>query len=249
MTFPVYVRVGPVSVHPHWIFESLAYTVGFWWYRRARRRHGDVVDTRTRWWVIGAAIAGGFLGGRLLAIFENPEALAAHWSNPAYLVGSKTIVGGLIGGFIAVEWIKRRRGVTIATGDLLAVPLAVGIAIGRIGCFLSGLEDGSHGIETRLPWSVDFGDGVPRHPTQLYEIAFLLALAAILTGIARRASVAVGDRFKLFMVGYMSFRFVVEFLKPAPRVGGLSIIQWASLALIAYYLPHVPRLLAEVGHG
>src|SRR6476659_9808250 len=59
MSFPAYVRLGPLALHPHWIFESLAYTVGFYLYRRLRRRRGDVIESRDRWWVIAAAIGVG----------------------------------------------------------------------------------------------------------------------------------------------------------------------------------------------
>jgi len=124
----------------------------------------------------------------------------------------------------------------------------LGIAIGRIGCFLSGVEDESYGIATRLPWGVDFGDGIARHPTQLYEIIFLSVLGAILW-ISSRLATTVGDRFRLFMAGYLGFRLLVEFIKPGARVGGLSAIQWVCLAAIAYYAPHVPRLVTEVRRG
>lgn len=248
MSFPVYIPLGPLTLHPHWVFETLAYSLAFYWFLCERRRSGDVVDKRVRWWVIGAAAIGGLAGARLLYLLEDPRQLALHWENPGFVLGGKTIVGGLIGGLIAVEWIKRRLGVVVATGDLLVLPLALGIAIGRIGCFLSGLADRTYGIATRLPWGVDFGDGVLRHPTQLYEIGFLAALAVLIAALAGRFTV-VGDRFKLFMLAYMAFRFAVDFIKPAPRVGGLSVIQWACLAIIAYYAPHVPRVLSEVRHG
>ncbi len=168
------------------------------------------------------------------------------WS--PFLLGGKTIVGGLVGGLIAVESIKRLRGIRVATGDLLALPLTLGIAIGRIGCFLSGVEDESYGMATRLPWGVDFGDGIARHPTQLYEVIFLTVLGVILL-ISSRLATTVGDGFKLFMVGYLGFRLLVEFIKPGVRVGGLSAIQWVCLAGVAYYAPHVPRLLTEVRRG
>jgi phosphatidylglycerol---prolipoprotein diacylglyceryl transferase len=248
MSFPAYLYLGSFVVHPHWIFESLAYTAGFYLYRRLRRRRGDVIDARARWWVIGAAIIGGFAGSRILSAFEDPVFLAAHWTEPRLLLGGKTIVGGLVGGLIAVESIKRLRGIHVATGDLLALPLVLGIAIGRIGCFLSGVEDESYGIATRLPWGVDFGDGIARHPTQLYEVVLLAGLGALLLLVARTTT-TVGDRFKLFMVGYLGFRLLIDFIKPAVRVGGLSTIQWVCLAAVAYYAPHVPRLVMEVRRG
>jgi phosphatidylglycerol---prolipoprotein diacylglyceryl transferase len=248
MTFPAYLHLGPLALHPHWIFESLAYTAGYYLYRRLRRQRGDVIDSRARWWVTLAAIVGGFAGSRILSAFEDPLFLTHHWLEPRLLLGGKTIVGGLVGGLIAVESVKRLLGIRIATGDLLALPLVVGIAIGRIGCFLSGLEDQSYGIPTALPWGVDLGDGIARHPTQLYEILVLAVLAVVL--IARTGmNATAGDRFKLFMVVYLGFRLLVEFIKPVVRLGGLSAIQWVCLALVAYYAPHVPRLVAEVRHG
>lgn len=248
MTFPVYLQIGPLALHPHWVFESLAYTFAFVAVRRQRRLFGDVVDARTRWWVIGAATIGGLVGCRLLYLIENPFALAARWHDPEFALGGKTIVGGLAGGTVAVEWIKRRLGVVVATGDLLVLPLALGIAIGRIGCFLSGMGDRTYGVPTGAVWGVDFGDGILRHPTQLYEIAFLAGLLALFAAVGTRLTVT-GDRFKLFIVAYMTFRLGMDFLKPAVHVGGLSIIQWACVAVIAYYAPHVPRVLSEVRHG
>jgi len=248
MTFPAYLHLGSLVVHPHWIFESLAYTAGFYLYRRLRRQHGDVIDSRERWWVIGAAMIGGVAGSRILSAFEHPVFVADYWIRPQLLLGGKTIVGGLVGGLIAVESVKRLRGIRVATGDLLAFPLVLGIAIGRIGCFLSGLEDESYGIATGLPWGVDFGDGLTRHPTQLYEVIVLAGLGAMLMARARETTIA-GDRFKLFMVVYLGFRLLVEFIKPVVRFGGLSSIQWVCLATVAYYAPHVPRLVSEGRRG
>jgi prolipoprotein diacylglyceryltransferase len=247
MSFPVYLQIGSVAVHPHWVFESLAYTLAYVAFRR-RRALGDVVDARTRWWVIGAAAVGGIVGSRLLYLLENPFDLAARWSEPQFAFGGKTIVGGLAGGTIAVEWMKRRLGVAVATGDLLVLPLVLGIAIGRIGCFLSGLGDRTYGVPTSVAWGVDFGDGILRHPAQLYEIAFLAGLLLLFAKAGNRLTTT-GDRFKLFMLAYMTFRLGIDFLKPAVQVGGLSVIQWACVAVIAYYAPHLPRLASEVRHA
>jgi phosphatidylglycerol---prolipoprotein diacylglyceryl transferase len=248
MPLPFYLRFGSVVIHPHWVFESLAYTAGFYLYRRHRQRQGDVIGSRERLWVVAAAVVGGFTGSRVLSMFEDPAFLADHWTRPQLLLGGKTIVGGLIGGLLTVELIKWIRGIRESTGDLLALPLVLGIAIGRVGCFLSGLEDQSYGVATVLPWGVDFGDGIARHPTQLYEVICLAALGAVLL-YRRGLAATMGDRFRFFMIGYLGFRLLIDALKPAVRLGGLSAIEWACLATLAYYAPHVPRLVAEVRRG
>jgi prolipoprotein diacylglyceryltransferase len=243
MSFPVYLQLGPLLLHPHWVFEGLAYFVGVGSVGLGRRRSGDVLDTRTRWVLVATGLVGGLVGSRLLSLVENPFLLNASW-NPALAPG-KTIVGGLVGGLLAVEWTKRLLKIRVPTGDLLTLPIIIGIAIGRIGCFLSGLEDQSYGVATAMAWGIDFGDGVARHPTQLYEIAFLVGLGTLLLMRADRLSIT-GDRFKVFLLGYASFRVLVDFIKPGVRVGGLSTIQWVCLAVMAFYTPHAARLVTTL---
>ncbi|HXW26783.1 MAG TPA: prolipoprotein diacylglyceryl transferase family protein, partial [Xanthobacteraceae bacterium] len=84
---------------------------------------------------------------------------------------ARSIEGAIAGGIVAVELYKRLRGIRVRTGARFALPLAVGVAVGRIGCYLSGLDDFTYGTPTALPWGHDFGDGIPRHPVQLYESA------------------------------------------------------------------------------
>jgi len=241
VSFPVYIQLGPVHLHPHLVFETLAYAVAFQIYLLLRRRGGDAIDAHRRWWVIAAAAMGALAGSKLLFWFENPRLTFEHLGDPEFLIGGKTIVGALIGGLLAVEWTKKRLGITRRTGDLFALPLCVGIAIGRIGCFLTGVEDHTAGVATSLAWGVNFGDGVSRHPTQLYEIVFVLLLAFVIARIAR-GPYREGDLFKTFMVGYFGFRFAVDFLKPDVRVFlGLSSIQWACAAMLVFYAGDVLR--------
>ena len=239
-----------------------------------RRRFGDPISTAIRWAVIATAVAGAALGSKLLFWFEDPELTWHNLHNLAYLMGGKTIVGALVFGLISVELIKRYIGVRQSTGDLYAIPLALGIAIGRIGCFLTGLSDNTYGTSTTLPWAINFGDGIPRHPTQLYEIVFLLILIPILYRILTRSIAATwvslssrplqevgirlvpndqppmtpfvaGDAFKFFMVAYLSFRLVCDFIKPYPRILlGLEGIQWACLLILLYYSPDIARWLS-----
>lgn len=280
IAFPVYLHLAHHSIHPHLFFESLSYVMAFVVYLRLRRRFGDSLAVPLRWAVIAAAVAGAALGSKLLYWLEDPRLTLHNLHDPAFLFGGKTIVGALIGGLITVELIKRYIGLRTSTGDLYATPLALGIAIGRIGCFLTGLSDNTYGTPTNLPWAVDFGDGIPRHPTQLYEIIFLLALIPILYQLLKRITTPTpaistssaqrseadaqsnepalpvletrdsglatrllpGDAFKLFMISYMSFRLLADFIKPYPRLFlGLGGIQWACVLVLLYYSGDIVR--------
>jgi phosphatidylglycerol:prolipoprotein diacylglycerol transferase len=240
--FPIRFQLGPLTLHAHWLFESLAYFIGFRLYLWQRKRAGDVVNFEHRMWVAAAAIAGAALGSKVLNWFADPHLFFQNWRNPYFLMSGKTVVGGLIGGLFAVEWAKLRLGITARTGDLFALPLCLGIAIGRIGCFLSGLEDDTYGVATALPWGVDFGDGVRRHPTQLYEIVWLALLALWIYRLSRRAH-RNGDLFKTFMTGYFVFRLAVDFIKPGGTIVGLTGIQWACVGMLIYYARDIVRLL------
>lgn len=265
MSSPIYLHVGRYTIHPHFFFESIAYLVGSQLYLLLRRRFGDPIITPLRWAVLAAAVAGAALGSKLLFWLEDPGLTWHNLHNPTYLIGGKTIVGALAGGLIAVELIKRYIGLRTSTGDLYAIPLASGIAIGRIGCFLTGLADNTYGTPSRLPWAVDFGDGILRHPTQIYEILFLLLLVPILYAVLKQipsrkvvpsanlnpipvSRYLPGDAFKVFMVGYASFRLLCDFIKPYPRIFlGLGGIQWACLLLLLYYSSDIARWLRP-GH-
>jgi phosphatidylglycerol:prolipoprotein diacylglycerol transferase len=235
LNFPVYFHLGSIRIHPHVVFETLAYAVGFRFYLHQRKQRGDALDDGNRWWVIAAAAVGAVAGSRMLYWLEDPQLTLQKWNNAALLAGGKTIVGALIGGLFAVEETKKVLGIVSRTGDLFAMPLCMGIAIGRIGCFLTGVEDHTAGSPTTMPWGVNFGDGISRHPSQLYESVFALLLLAFLWLRAQR-QYRQGDIFKMFMVAYFAFRLLADFLKPDVRViAGLSSIQCACLLMLFYY--------------
>lgn len=227
------------SLHP--VFESLGYAGGFALYRSLKQRQGDHLSSERRWVVLAAAILGAVAGSRVLGLLEVEPVQGWRWNALWTTGGGKTIVGGLLGGWLAVEVAKRLSGIRSRTGDLFAIPLCVGIAIGRIGCFLAGVADNTYGTPTTLPWGVDFGDGIRRHPTQLYEFAFLALLAFALRKLGTRPH-REGVLFCIFMAAYLSWRFLIDFLKPQPLVHGLNMIQWACLAgvlaVLAGELPH-----------
>jgi len=156
---------------------------------------------------------------------------------------SHSVAGALAGGIVAVELYKLARGIAGSTGAMWVGPIALGVAVGRLGCLFAGLPDETYGTPTTLPWAVDLGDGVPRHPVQLYEsLAMLAFLAVYLAALARRAAWTRRRAFYLFILAYAVQRFAWEFLKPYPGlVGPLDVFQLLALGLIAYALIYDAR--------
>jgi phosphatidylglycerol:prolipoprotein diacylglycerol transferase len=151
---------------------------------------------------------------------------------------SHSVAGALAGGIIGVELYKLARGISGSTGAIWVGPLALGIAVGRLGCLLAGLPDETYGIPTTLPWGVDLGDGVPRHPVQVYEsLAVFAFLGVYLVALARRAAWIETRAFYLFVLFYAGQRFLWEFLKPYPRlIGPFDLFHLLAAFMIAYAL-------------
>jgi prolipoprotein diacylglyceryltransferase len=187
---------------------------------------------------LAAAAVGALLGSRSLGLAEQWPTVEAAWRSSHLLAmlfspGGKTIVGGLLGGWLGVEIAKHFSGIHRRTGDLFALPLCVGIAVGRVGCLLAGLADDTFGKPTTLPWAIDLGDGIGRHPVQIYEIIFLILLGLL---ISTRAKLPEGARFRIFLGGYLAWRLAIDFLKPQPIIHGLNLIQWSCVAGIAFLI-------------
>lgn len=242
MQFPVYVWIGPWQIHPHFFFESLAYAIAFRLILFNSRK--DTIAPTQRSSVVVGGLLGALVGAKLLVLIQHIDLLGENWQQFLLLfLQGKTVVGGLLGGLIGVELTKKLIGVSRSTGDVFVYPLIIGTAIGRIGCFLTGLSDRTYGVATTLPWGIDFGDGVYRHPTQLYEIIFLLGLMIFLY-LRRRYPRQEGDLFKVYMMAYLGFRFLIDFLKPDFHpILGLSAIQLASILGLLYYCRHLPKMM------
>lgn len=156
---------------------------------------------------------------------------------------ARSIVGALAGGIAAIELFKRARGITGSTGIIFVPAFCTSVAIGRWGCFYSGLTDHTHGIPTGLPWGHDFGDHVARHPVQLYESAAMMAfLVYTLAMLARRDPFFLRNGFYLMVLWYAAQRFCWEFFKPyAPVLGPLNLFHLICLGLIAYALSMITK--------
>jgi prolipoprotein diacylglyceryltransferase len=179
-----------------------------------------------RFFIGWGALVGGAFGAKIGYVL----AYRADWLEPgAWLLDGKTITTGLLGAYLGVELVKLVMHIRVKTGDDYALPLALALVVGRWGCFFNGC---CGGLPTALSWGVDFGDGVPRHPTQIYEVLFHLLLAGLLVLLMRRGLLRY-QRLKFYLIAYAGYRFLTEFIRPEPEWAlGLTFYQWISVVMI-----------------
>ncbi len=223
----------------HLLTDYLSLAVGFQLYLKLNKS-SSLSGNEKLGYIIGALL-GALIGSRLLAFLADP-ALYESGSVAVILLQNKTIIGGVLGGIIGIEFVKKLLGITQRTGDGTVIPLMIAIAIGRIGCELTGVSDGTIGGPCSFPWCFAQGDGIPRHPLPLYEIAALFAALPFVWRAYTRKIFHEGTLFRIFIIGYFSLRFALEFLKDGQMtLFFLSVIQWACLATIGFYLYDVRR--------
>ena len=236
---PDILHVGPVPIHLFGIFLALAFLAAGWAAGREFERKGydpALASSAVVW-----AAVGGLVGARLWIVLDAwPEFVRSPWT---FLVtgGGFVFYGGLLGGAIAVTLLFWRERIPWLRGaDACAPAIALGQAIGRLGCQASG--DGDWGQETTLPWGMaypyavvgwDKPPGVRVHPTPLYEAAAYAAIFALLWR-RRREPAPDGTSLALYLVLSGTTRFLVEFVRVNPRIlAGLTEAQLTSLALVA----------------
>jgi phosphatidylglycerol:prolipoprotein diacylglycerol transferase len=222
----------PTSPLAHPVFDLAAWTagaaVGYGLYRWRLKGALQAVAGKTGPGYFASlalgAIAGGWIAGSVNTLM-GPAASLSH-----------SILGALAGAIVAVELYKAARGIRGSTGTIFVGSFAVGVIVGRLGCLFSGLADRTYGVPTSLPWGVELGDGVARHPVQLYESASMaLFLAIYLAGLAMRSPWALRRGFYALCIWYGAQRFVWEFLKPYPAVlGPLNLFHLIAAGLALY---------------
>lgn len=184
---------------------------------------GAALGAKLPFWIWNAAVGGG----------ESTEGVSS-W---VWLASGKTILGGIVGGYLGIELMKFVLDIRVRTGDTYVVPVAVAVAAGRLACFVGGC---CFGAPTDLPWGMQFplapdGGTLFRHPTQLYEALFHIAAAGFFL-LCERRDWFTGQRIKLYLIAYLAYRFVTEWLRPEPEVFlGFTAYQLACPALIAIF--------------
>lgn len=224
----------------HLVLEWAALAAGVQLYRWQRRRagQGGMLQPGSFAVVVGCVL-GAAIGNKLVFWIEWPHLWAQYGHDMQAWARGQSIVGGLLGGLIGVELAKLLAGIRHSTGDQFILPLIAGTVVGRIGCFLAGLNDGTYGVSSSLPWAVDFGDGIPRHPTQVYDMLFVLGWGGLLLHLRSSLAHKPGLAFKFYLAGYLVWRLLVDAIKPVPYeyAGGLSGIQLVCMAALVCYLP------------
>ncbi len=156
--------------------------------------------------VLGAKVA--YLFAEMPFIWHQPN----FWQN--LLIG-RTVLGGLLGGYAGVEWGKAQMRYTPPTGDLFALAVPLGLAIGRIGCYLQGCCLGR--VCSPAWYAITDPNGHPRFPASLMEAAFNLLFLAVAVPMYRRG-IARGQLFHIYLIAYGLFRFGHEFLRDTPKI-------------------------------
>jgi phosphatidylglycerol:prolipoprotein diacylglycerol transferase len=237
---PIAISIGPLAIR----WYGLMYLVGFaiaWWLGTRRIAAGRAPVTRAQFEdLLFFAILGLILGARIgHIVFYMP---GYYWEHPLEIFevwkGGMSFHGGFLGLLAAMAYVARKHHLQwLAITDFIAPLAPLGLAAGRVGNFINGEL---FGRPTDLPWGMVFraaeAGNVPRHPSQLYELALEgLLLFAILWWFSSKPR-ARGQVSAVFLVGYGVFRFLADFVREPDTVYGylplgLSMGQWLSLPM------------------
>ena len=237
--FPVLIRIGPITIHTYGFLIATAFLLGLWLALRQAAREGLSKEKVTD---IGFyALFAGIIGSRIFFIATEWEHFSSH---PADMLkiweGGLVFYGGVIFAIPVAVWYARKQGLLLwQTADIWAPSIAVGHAIGRLGCFCAGC---CYGLPTDLPWGVTFNNpetlairGVPLHPTQLYESAAELLNFVILLAIRRRKAFH-GQLFWVYVLNYAVIRALIEIFRGDRERGfilpGISVSQGISAVML-----------------
>lgn len=265
---PDLLNIGPITLHWYGIALAAAFLLGLHLALRHARANDvseDVISSICFWGLVC-----GIIGARLGYVISHPSefSFGRPWEWIAIWQGGQVFFGGLAGGLAGASiGALRNKAPWRATADFLIPFLALGHAIGRLGCFAKGC---CYGKVSGLPWAIRFPSHVnedgyivgsdvflhhlseglvnrsdewsqPVHPTQIYSMAALVGLYFFLRWMYKRRSFD-GQVFAVYVILYGAWRFIVEFIRSEPKLAlGLTAWQWSSIVIMATGL--VPGLL------
>jgi phosphatidylglycerol:prolipoprotein diacylglycerol transferase len=206
---------------PHITLSSVCYALGylaglgaFVWLARRRGLATEGVMA-----LLFAALVGGLAFANLTQWVFTDEA-------------GKTILGAVAGGYLTVVLFKKYLGIRRPLGDLFALAISAGEAVGRWGCFFGGC---CYGKPSHIPWAV-WQHGAWRHPTQIYLSLTSLAIFAILLRLELRRKLPENGLFYIQGTLFCATRFVIEFFRETPPPAfGLTLAQWACIAGFLFF--------------
>jgi phosphatidylglycerol:prolipoprotein diacylglycerol transferase len=239
---PELFHAGPITIYTYGVLLGAAYLVGLQVAMVRARRFG--LDPQTFMDFGIAIIVSALIGAKLLLFILDFD----HFTkNPAELLSlarsGGVFYGGLVLAVLVGIWFVRRHKLPVwTTGDLAAPGIALGYAVGRMGCFFAGC---CWGAQTGVPWAITFTDPianevvgtplhVPLHPTQIYESMSGLVIFALLLAFERKGRPFAGRTFWGYILLYGVSRFVIEYFRGDPRGfdAGFSTSQWISIVLV-----------------
>ncbi|HEY5586252.1 MAG TPA: prolipoprotein diacylglyceryl transferase family protein [Ruminiclostridium sp.] len=223
---PVLFYIGGFPVEAYPIFMFLALVTGILVYVVQLKM--DNIRKSNALYIAVFAIIGGTIGSKIPIIIMYWKELNSDPNSFNILLSGRTIVGGLIGGAVGTFFAKKIFKIKERLGNQIAIPVAAGMAVGRVGCLLRGC---CYGKATKLPWGIDFGDQISRHPTQIYEIIFDILLVFFLVW-KKTKGVRPGELFKIFLNCYLSFRFFLEFIR-VEKVSFIGLTDFQILCVIS----------------
>lgn len=211
--------INILGIPAYSFFVGLGLLVGVLYYFYSLKQEGRVSEGAVK--IVTSGLLFGVIGSKVPLIFEG--------RGLEYIIYGKSIVGGLLGGMFGVIAVKKVFKINLKLGNVIAPSIALGMSIGRLGCFFNGC---CYGVVA--PFGFDFGDGQLRLPTQLFEVAFHFTAFIVLVHYKDKVKTP-GILFKLYIIAYFIFRFFMEFIRENPVVyAGMSIYQIISLLGIAY---------------
>lgn len=238
------IELGFLKLHVWGIFVAIGFLAGiFLAAREAKRRKLDaeVIYDVSPWIILGSVI-----GARLVFLVENPWAVTGFMDVISVWKGGMAFHGGLFGALIAgFIFVKRRKISLWKYADAAAPSIAIGHAIGRVGCFLTGLHIGK---ETSVPWAVMY-EGKLRHATPLYEFIALIGIFAMLMWLRKRkiSQSFDGFLFAAYVAAYSFARFFIEFFRTDPAYFGFTIAQYIAAVLFVASAAIIVKKFAAKG--